>query len=38
MDMRVCQNEGIPSLLKEPAFANKLNYTFGELLEMLTNF
>lgn len=28
----------ILSLMKEPAFANKLNYTFGELLDMLQDF
>ena len=28
----------ILSLMKEPAYANKLNYTFGELLDMLQDF
>ena len=28
----------ILALMKEPAYANKLNYTFGELLDMLQDF
>ncbi len=28
----------ILALMKDPAYANKLNYTFGELLDMLQDF
>lgn len=28
----------ILELMKEPSYANKLNYTFGELLDMLQDF